>query len=259
MILYFSGTGNSQLVAQRLALELDDDVQCINHHLKSGQSAAIDSARPLILVTPTYSWRLPRVVAQWLEQTSFTGDRRAYFVLTCAGSCGNAAAYVQKLCARCGLRFYGLAPIIMPENYLALFQTPDEQECQAIIARALPQIDALARQIATGNPLPQQKVSWRDRLLSGPINPLFYSIYAHDQGLRATEQCVACGLCAKRCPLNNIVLTDGRPVWQGSCTHCMACIAGCPTQAILYKKHSHERYHHFILNDAPSAGEEERP
>ncbi len=45
-------------------------------------------------------------------------------VLTCGVGCGNAAAYAQKLCTEKGLRFCGLAPVVMPENYLAMFATP---------------------------------------------------------------------------------------------------------------------------------------
>ncbi|WP_408610337.1 EFR1 family ferrodoxin [Lacrimispora sphenoides] len=47
---------------------------------------------------------------------------------------------------------------------------------------------------------------------------------------------LSCGKCAELCPLNNIILTDGKPVWGNHCTHCMACLHRCPTEAIEYKK-----------------------
>lgn len=40
------------------------------------------------------------------------------------------------------------------------------------------------------------------------------------------------------CPLNNITLEDGKPLWGGNCTHCMACISYCPTEAIEYGRRS---------------------
>ena len=53
------------------------------------------------------------------------------------------------------------------------------------------------------------------------------------------------GGCVKRCPMNNIALKNGKPVWGESCTHCMACICYCPTEAIEYGKKSvgKPRYH----------------
>ena len=54
----------------------------------------------------------------------------------------------------------------------------------------------------------------------------------------ATDACTGCGFCVEACPLNNIRLNDGKPVWGKNCTHCMACICGCPTEAIEYGKRS---------------------
>ena len=53
----------------------------------------------------------------------------------------------------------------------------------------------------------------------------------------------------RRCPLNNITLQNGKPVWGQDCTHCMACICYCPTEAIEYSKKSlgKPRYHFEAL------------
>ena len=31
-----------------------------------------------------------------------------------------------------------------------------------------------------------------------------------------------------------MLIKDGKPVWNGKCVHCMACICSCPTEAIEY-------------------------
>mgnify|MGYP002728531920 CR=1 FL=1 len=63
--------------------------------------------------------------------------------------------------------------------------------------------------------------------------------------LTANDKCIGCGKCAKMCPLNNIKLKNSKPVWGKNCTHCMACICLCPTEAIEYGKKSvgKPRYH----------------
>ncbi len=45
--------------------------------------------------------------------------------------------------------------------------------------------------------------------------------------------------------MNNIRMENGKPVWGQACTHCMACICYCPTEAIEYGKKSvgKPRYH----------------
>lgn len=251
MVLYFSGTGNSQFVALQLAERLGEETAvAVNPYIKAGGRAAFQSSRPLVLVAPTYCWRLPRVVERWVLETGFEGNRDAYFVLTCGGDCGNAAAYAKKLCAKKGLRFRGLAPVVMPENYLAMFPTPNEGECQAILEKAGPRVAALAEKIRAGEPFDQPPVSLLAKLKSGPVNPLFYAFCVRDKGFGVSGRCVSCGKCALRCPLNNIVMVDGKPAWQGNCTHCMACIGGCPTGAIAYKANSEGRRRYYIMQDA---------
>ena len=251
MVLYFSGTGNSQSVAFQIAKIIDDDeIISINQFLKTGKKGKIQSPRPLVFVAPTYCWRIPSVVKQWILKTSFQGNQDAYFVLTCGGGCGNAEVYAKKLCAKKGLQFRGLNQVIMPENYLALFPTPSEAQSRTIMEDAQPGITAIAERIKAGQCLPKPHVSFGDKLKSGPVNPLFYAFFVHDKGFSVSDRCVSCGKCALRCSLNNLVIEDGKPIWKGNCTHCMACIGGCPTQAIEYKSKSKNQRRHYIMNDS---------
>lgn len=247
MIFYFSGTGNSQLAAKRIAAVTGDELVSVNRLLKEGRTGEFHTNRPLVFITPTYAWRIPRIVEQWIYSASFGGSRDAYFVLTCGDNCGNAVKYAQKLCAAKGFRFRGLAEVVMPENYLAMFPTPDAEEAQAIIARAEPHIQTIAEMIREGEPLPEKRVTPADRIMSGPVNTFFYPLFVHDKKFTATDACISCGQCARRCPLNNITLEDGRPVWHGTCTHCMACIGGCPAGAIEYGQKSKDRHRYDIM------------
>lgn len=250
MVLYFSGTGNSQFVALRLAKLLgEDEAVSINRYLKSGVKAEFHADRPLVFVAPTYAWRLPKVVSDWIEAARFDGNRNAYFILTCGGSVGNAAAYAKKLCVKAKLQFFGLSLIPMPNNYVALSDTPGEPECRELLQAAQDKTEALASLIQRGAPFPETTFSWKDRIISGPVCSLFYTFFVHDKGFAATEACVSCGKCAQRCPLNNIKIANGKPVWNGRCTHCMACIGGCPTEAIEYKKVSKGNRRYYIMEE----------
>lgn len=249
MICYFSGTGNSQLAAKQIAAASCDELFPINQSLKADAVETLCSEKPFVFVVPTYAWRIPRVVDQWIRKTTFTGSQDAYFVLTCGDSCGNAVAYVEPLCQQKGFRFRGLASVIMPENYLAMFPTPEKEEAQAILKCAKPQIAALAALIRESKPFPKTKVSLLGRLESGPVNPLFYRYSVGDRGFTVSSACTSCGLCAQRCPLNNITLEGEQPQWHGSCTHCMACIGGCPAEAIEYKNRSKGRPRYYIMEE----------
>lgn len=238
MIFCFSGTGNSLYAARIIGRVTGDAIVSVGELLKSGGGRSFESERPLVFVGPTYAWRLPRVFEGFIRETRFTGSNKAYFVMTCGGETGNAVRYIKKLCAGKELEFMGLASVVMPENYIALFEVPDAEKAQEIIRAAEPGIVGAAEAIKNGQRLPAEKVGFIDRLYSTVVNPVYYPLIVHDRGFYAAAACTGCGLCAENCPLNNIALDSGKPVWGGRCTHCMACICRCPAEAIEYKNNS---------------------
>ena len=68
------------------------------------------------------------------------------------------------------------------------------------------------------------------------IKYIFYSLFVKDKKFYAKDDCIGCGLCERLCPMDNIEIKNGKPVWKGGCTHCMACICSCPESAIEYGK-----------------------
>ena len=121
MVLYFTGTGNSRYLARRIAEGLEMPLYDLNACIKAGNAAPVQTGRDVVLVTPTYAWRIPRVVSQWLGNTELTGAERIWFVMDCGNEIGNAAGYNRQLAAQKQLQYMGTAQIIMPENYIAMF------------------------------------------------------------------------------------------------------------------------------------------
>ena len=64
MVLYFTGTGNSRYLARRIAEELEMPLYDLNACIKAGDTAPVQTGRDVVLVTPTYAWRIPRVVSE---------------------------------------------------------------------------------------------------------------------------------------------------------------------------------------------------
>lgn len=238
MILFFSGTGNSEYVAKRIGKEIDDEIMNLFQKIRSNDVSEVHSERPWVIVVPTYAWRIPRVTQKWLEDTSLTGSKDIYFVMTCGGNIGEAGKYLEKLCTKINMNYRGCVGITMPENYIAMFTTPTEEEASRIIEQAESVIDHTIHCIKKEGKLPQTKNSFRDRINSGIINDIFYLVCVHAKKFYATGECISCGKCANVCSMNNVEIKNGKPVWGDNCTHCMACICRCPKEAIEYGKHS---------------------
>lgn len=238
MIIYFSGTGNSRFAAELLAKQLNDELLDAGRRIKAGERDKLCSDHPWIFVAPVYAWRMAGVFTNYIRKTHLSGSRDAYFVLTCGSEIGNAGKYAAKLCEEKGLDYKGVLGVAMPENYIAMFNAPSEEESRAIVAKAKPVLTQGVEWIRQGKPFPEGKISIFDRLKSGAINEGFYKFYVKADAFYAKDACIGCGACVNACVLNNIHLEDGKPVWGKDCTHCMACICGCPAEAIEYGKTS---------------------
>ncbi len=246
MVLYFSGTGNSRYAARLIASVTGDTVLSLNEHMRNGDTAPVCSDTPLVFVCPVYAWRIPRVVEKQIRATAFSGNRKAYFILTCGDSVGNAARYAKRLCDKKGLAFMGLSGVVMPENYIAIYHAPDKKEADAIIARANPVLTELAHTIKEQKPLPNSRITANDRFKSAVTNRVFYPFVVSAKGFAVTDACISCAKCAALCPLKNITLRGGKPVWGNDCTHCMACICACPTEAIEYKNSTKGKVRYYL-------------
>lgn len=254
MIFYFSGTGNSAYVAKKIAKETGEALYSINDSMKKGKFfdylhgnvkfrgntdvVEKNNETCYIFVLPTYSWRIPNVVEEWIIGSSFEKSIKAYFILTCGDSIGNAAPYAEKLCIDKKLTYMGCGEVVMPENYISLFNAPDEAGSKEIIKKAQPKINKLISLINMREPFVKEPVGIAGRIESSLVHWIFYRTIVKDRKFKTDSSCTGCGICASECPVNNIALKKGSPVWKGNCTHCMACITCCPQESIEYGRKS---------------------
>ena len=232
MIIYFSGTGNSRYCAEYLGILREDEVVDAFKYMRSGIAPDFFSDEPYVFVSPTYCWQLPHVFQDFIRTANLRGDRDAYCFMTCGSDIGNAGEHIEKLCKEVGLRFKGVMAVPMPENYIARYDVPPAEIADKIVKIAKRPLRKGERRIHHIEEFEPQNVTWKDKFKSGPLNKFYYKFIVKAKPFYTTDAC------EKVCVLNNITVKDGRPVWGNKCTHCMACICGCPTEAIEYGKKS---------------------
>lgn len=238
MIIYFSATGNSAFVAKRIAAALQDSCVNLLPILQKGSDEILSSEKPWVLVVPTYAFQIPRLIRDFLRKKTLKGSKKLYVVMTCGGTTGGSAAHLQDLCEEIDMEWNGLGVVVMPENYIAMFPVPSEAQSSVIVMNALPKIDAIASDILAGKKLCDGNRSAFSKMFSSALNHGFYTAAIQDKKFSVNQAlCNGCGKCQQNCPLLNIQLdAQHTPTWNGNCTHCMACICGCPKNAIEYGK-----------------------
>lgn len=138
----------------------------------------------------------------------------------------------------------GFNSIVMPQGYIAGGGTQPKYINDKVLENAKPKIQKIATVIAKGKKLPKEEPG--KAIMSKILNPIMYAIMIKTKGFAVTDKCSECGTCSDRCPMNNIKIVNGRPVWGDNCTHCMACIAGCPKEAIEYGKKTQGKTRYYL-------------
>lgn len=245
MIIYFTGTGNSRFVAKRIAEATGDNAVDAGQWIRKGERVSFTEAGTYVFVSPIYVAAPPRAFQEMIRSAEFPRGSRVWFIMTCSGGMGAAPVYCKRLAEEKGLTYLGTAQVRMPQNYLIFFKTFPVEENRKKIEAALPEIDALAEQIRTENAFPEPDIKFYDYPSTQMILSPYYRWFIGAEKFFATDACIGCGRCVSVCPLGNIRLESGRPVWGDSCTHCMGCINLCPKEAIEYGKRTRGklRYH----------------
>ena len=242
MILYFSGTGNSRYIAEVINSVIEDKLVSINECLKNNLIVSLE--QQYSIVCPTYAWRIPRVVEQFIRTNHFVSGTKIYFIMTCGGDIGNAAKYINRLCNEKNMILMGIGEIVMPENFITMFKAPENPE--VIISHGVETALLLAAEIKAGKYFLETKPTFIGRFNSGIVNRLFYPMFVRAKGFHVEDTCIGCGQCIHACPLKNISLVDSRPIWDKHCTQCMACISICPKAAIEYKNKTKGKRRYYL-------------
>lgn len=244
MILCFTGTGNSLHVADGLAKRLGDQVVSLNNIIKNNLERKFTSEKPFVVVAPIYAWRLPRIIEELLPACTFEGCKKIYFVPTMGSQTGKADEYCAAICKEMGMEFMGLCGVPMPDNYVLMSKMPDEETVKNKISEAEGKINHIAQAIQNGIFIKKTDKTPLAGFLSGTVNNWFVKMATSDKKYNVNAECISCGLCEMVCPVNNIQLENGKPVFKGNCMACYSCIHRCPKAAINIgnKTQKHGRY-----------------
>ena len=247
MILYFSGTENSKFVAEQMAKQLGDTTVSANEIIKNGIYDPLKDEKRFVIVSPIYAFAPVKTLETLLRQVPLVGAKKVWFVMTGAGKLSVSKFYWKKYAKEKGLDYMGTAHIKMPQNYIVYFNLEYKQKNEKTIAEAIPEIEELSRLVNENTAFTDNDMGKAYYLLTAAVRGPYYALFIKSKKFRAENTCICCGKCATVCPLNNISIHDGKPIWGKKCTHCMACINLCPSKSIEYgnKTVGKNRYNFF--------------
>ncbi|MBQ0063690.1 MAG: EFR1 family ferrodoxin [Prevotella sp.] len=238
MIFYFSGAGNSRWAAETISVALGDTLCTIGDKVLKGDTIDIKDGERIGIVCPVHGWMPPMIVRKFVSLLHAKGKHYCFCVMTAGDSIGEAMHILKNDMEMVGLTLDAAFTLIMPESYVCLpfFYTDKPLKEQCKIERATRDLIQYIEDIKKEKSVKHLKKGFFPIILTYVLGIPFNRMLITDKPFRVdTERCLHCGLCAKVCPVGNIVMrSDSTPMWKrcGLCTNCMACYHHCPAHAI---------------------------
>ncbi len=263
-IYYFSGTGNSLIVARDIAEKTNGKLVPI--------PSLIEKERILIesdvigIVFPVYHaifHGIPLIIKRFVKKMDNLKSKYIFVVCTCQGFSRLTINKVSEIIKSRGGQLSAGFTIPMPNNK----KPPKVEKQQKLFNNWKNKLEIIYQYINTRKkgrfentifynlllaPFASRLRNKTIKLLNNLANTndcqLESLIPFTDRSFFVDETCNGCGICAKVCPVSDIKIINNKPVWQNRCESCLACINWCPNGAIKGSIKLNEkipvRYHH---------------
>lgn len=242
MIFYFSGTGNSKHIAQKISSYTGERLVYMSiNTMMENEIYKIDSDEKIGFVFPVYWYSIPTIVEKFIDHLILSGYQKQYVyaIATYGIAAGNVMNRLIKILNNKKLQLNGIFGVKMVDNYVVGYNIMNMDKQKRILNNSEIEIDNIISMIED-----QENIEYIKKGSIAFITPLTGYAYRktkHTKKFFASQACSGCNQCAEGCPCNVIHMENGKPKWTGDCTFCLKCIHGCKKSAIQYGKFTEKR------------------
>ncbi|BDZ71085.1 EFR1 family ferrodoxin [Methanobacterium petrolearium] len=233
---YFSGTGNTLLVVQKMRDVFTLEGIRVNlHKIEESNPEDINLNHTVGLGFPIAEMSTYNFVWNFIKALPKTTlSTEIFMVDTLAGFSGGIVGPLREILKNKGYIPCGAKEIVMPPN---IFFIQDAGACKKKVEEGIQKAEKYAQDIVNGKsqwgrvPVLSDAMYYASRaslkLTESNINQKFLRLETDE------EECRKCGICYRLCPVNNIEMEEGEYPQHGfNCEYCLRCTSFCPRGAI---------------------------
>ncbi|MBO7425448.1 MAG: EFR1 family ferrodoxin [Clostridiales bacterium] len=233
--IYLSGTGNTKHCLEKLLSIIDKDAKMIPIEDPNSVEEIISNDE-VILAYPTQFSNVPFMVRDFINKNSNIWKGKKVFCMTTMGAfSGDGTGCAARVLRKHGAIITGGVMIKMPDSVCdskMLKKSLDEN--RRIIREADEKIERIGNNMHNLGKYPQEGLSFISHVagLMGQRLWFYNKTTDYSTKLKISDSCVGCGKCATSCPMENLIISDGKAISNNRCAMCYRCISSCPVKAI---------------------------
>lgn len=271
-IYYFSGTGNSLIVARDIAEKMDGNLISIPSVMEKERITT--DADVIGVVFPTYYepyGGVPLIVRRFINKLENMRSKYIFAICTYGSGSFNALKFLGKLVESQGGKLSAGFTVNMPNNMAGskINNTSKQQKMSKVWKENIEVIseNIMARKECRLD-MPNVLAGKAYILIKLIVTPLIFLFkpltlmhlkrYSNssnrsyeellpfmDRSFHTDEKCIGCRTCLRICPVENIQMVHKTPEWRHRCEFCLACFHWCPEGAITSSELKNTlKYHH---------------
>lgn len=237
-IFYFSGTGNTEIVAKKLRKAFEHrqkkvEIFRIEDILNNKQQVDFSVFDLIGIGHPVLGFGASGIVECFIEGLPIRMENMAFVFKTASSPHyinHGASNTIIKTMENRGYQVFHNSILAMPCNW---FMKYDDRMNKQLYEAVVKKVERIADEI----------VNRKIRLLkiNDHLARFLRMIYYLEEncgakffakGLKTTNNCILCKKCVRDCPMKNIQEEQGKICFGSDCIWCMRCIYSCPENAI---------------------------
>lgn len=235
-IYYFSGTGNTFYVLDRLAKRLRELGNTVNF-TSCERVEKIDYECDIVgIAFPIHTSTAPKIFSEFLKKMPVVDNKPLFGIVTSGYMAGDVLKYETQCLIEKGYKPFLLRNIVIANNLHLPFLCPLKVTKQKVIDKRLIKIDKKISKIAIN--IDNKTIDIRGNniidIMFGVLQRSFGVVHEKKnfKGFTCSDDCIKCKWCVNNCPTKNIQICGDKIKFHNNCLLCMRCYNFCPCTAI---------------------------